>query len=454
MAHECIFNAKEHKPPELDIDNDLYPTFNDDMHKNYLQNQKKRINYNYKYLAIRKEDIYNEETNEYENTNLKAHYHIGYRWYQQNKTYVHVSQKVDANGDKADYMQMFLACLKDPDVSNSILKSNDKLYEVFFDEPFIEVDNPQDEITPFLILHFLHLVKKITKKGLKKGYVKITENLTSKIKGKILINQTIKQNHFKNRLDKTVCNYQVFTINCIENQIIKTALSQCARHLHGISDKKESIKMMLRQNIDTFNSVEQIEVFNSDFSSIKHSPFYKDYKEALELSRMIFKRFGFALNNSNTKDNVSKIPPYFIDMTKLFERYVEVKLREVYSDAIEDGNKLTNIAFQMRPDFLLKKGQLIIDAKYKYWYGNTNENSKYKDDYMQLSLYGRENKIREIIGMNENDDVAELLFIYPRLSGEVDRRISFESQNRKYSKKFTNISIMPIDIPKKEDKLI
>ena len=327
---------------------------------------------------------------------------------------------------------MFLECLDDPIVS----KSMDQSYQIGFDEKWINVKEEQDEITPLIILHFLKIVKNISQRGLKKGYIKITENLTSKVKGKILINQTIKHNHFKNRLDKTVCNHQIFTSNCLENQIIKTALMQCTKHLRGIATNE--ISKLIRQNLNAFELIDTKEVFTNDFVKIKHSPFYKEYQEALKLAKMIFKRFGFTLNSSS-KDEIYKIPPFHINMPELFERYVEVQLRKTYKDLI-DGNK-KEYTWKMRPDFLLPSKNMIIDAKYKYWI-DQNISSDRKDDYLQLSLYSREENILDDLNIEENQ-LAEILFIYPSASIFDKRKVIVDEKeiDNKHFKHFYKLGI-------------
>jgi 5-methylcytosine-specific restriction endonuclease McrBC regulatory subunit McrC len=368
---------------------------------------------------------------------LKSYYYIGYRWFdEQKEEYIHISPKKSYQGKQVDYLKMFLECLKDPIVSKHL----DETYEIFFNEKWIEIRENQDEITPLIILQFLKVVNFISKKGLKKGYTKVTENLTSKIKGRILVNKTIKYNHFKNRLDKTVCNHQIFTINCIENQILKTALMQCSRNLNGINN--DDITKLLKFNLNSFELVDTKEVFNSDFSKIKYSPFYKEYKEALRLAQMIFKRFGFTLNSSK-KELITKIPPFYINMPELFERYVEVKLRKEYKDdlipgyAQKDGNSYT---WGLRPDFIVKNKKLIIDAKYKYWY-ESNIDNKFKDDFQQLSLYGRVTKIRNDINLSKNEE-AKILFIYPAISAKeyIDDKFELVSD-------FDNIHKFGIKIP-------
>ncbi len=391
---------------------------------------------NPKYLGLHQEQEYKDGLFQ---TVLKSHYYIGYRWLDE-ENYMHVKPK-DHNGDIADYLAIFLECLNNPIVS----KKMDDSYEIYFNEKWIEIEEKDDVITPLIILHFLKIVKKISQKGLKKGYIKITENLTSRVKGKILINQTIKQNHFKNRLDKTVCNHQIFTINCIENQIIKTALIQCGRHLQGAAN--EDISKLLKQNINAFELVESKEVFDNDFSKIKYSLFYKEYKEALELAKMIFKRFGFTLD-SNTGDQKYKIPPFHINMPELFERYVEVKLRHEYRNQLipgygqKDGN---SYSWGLRPDFVVENEKIIIDAKYKYWFEDCNDCIKLKDDFQQLSLYGRVSNIRKKIGLDSNEE-AQLVFIYPS-HAEKDKEFTITKNDDKLENLFSNIIKIPLYIP-------
>jgi hypothetical protein len=356
---------------------------------------------------------------------IKSYYYIGYRWLDEN-TYINISPKKETN-----FLQMFMECLEDEIVSKKL----DKTYKIFFDEPWIELDDNIDNLNTFLVIHFLYLLKEITQKGLKKGYIKVTNNLTSKVKGKILINKTIKYNHFKNRLDKTMCNYQIFTINCIENQILKTALLQCSKYVNLLND--ETITKLFKQNLNAFELVDTKEVFDSDFSKIKYSPFYKEYKEALNLAKMIFKKFGFSLKNNNQLLN--KIPPYYINMPELFERYVEVKLRQNNISYI-DGNE-KSYTWGMRPDFLLTDKKIILDAKYKFWYENS-ENIDFKDDYKQLALYGRDKKIRKDLEVDKNE-IIKLIFIYPDYDG--NELFNFNNEDDK----FLNICKLSIKIPQK-----
>lgn len=436
-----VFKATEHSESEdeCNFTEEQIKNFNSCFYDQY-GNEKQTPDS--KYLGLHEENMY---SNNFKNTVIKSYYYIGYKWIDNDcKSYIRVSPKYNSLKTKmhqADYLKMFLECLDDPIVS----KNMDLSYQIDFDEKWIEVEEKEDEITPLIVLHFLKIVKNISRRGLKKGYVKITENLTSKVKGKILINQTIKQNHFKNRLDKTVCHHQIFTSNCLENQILKTALMQCNSHLRGI--KTDEISKLIRQNINAFELVDTKEVFSNDFSKIKHSPFYKEYQDALKLARMIFKRFGFTLC-SPTKDEVYKIPPFHINMPELFERYVEVKLRHKYKNQLipgygeKDGN---SYSWGLRPDFVVENEKIIIDAKYKYWFEDCNDCIKLKDDFQQLSLYGRVSNIRKKIGLDSNEE-AQLVFIYPS-HAEKDKEFTITKKDDKLENRFSNIIKIPLYIP-------
>jgi len=426
----------EHEKKLCSLDNKILDDF-DNAYNN--KNQK------HKYLGLHRIFPNSIGENATEPKNLEAYYYIGYRWLDsKEKSYIRISPKTHTNihkkDIKADYLTMFLTCLSDPIVSQKL----DETYKIFFNEKWIKIEQEEnDEITPLLILHFLKVVQKISQKGLKKGYVKITENLTSKIKGKILINQTIRKNHLKNRFDRTVCTHQIYTMNCLENQIIKTALKQCSRHLK--IDANNDLIKLLKQNLNTFELIDTKEVFNNDFSTIKHSAFYKDYKDALMLAQMIFKQLGFTLDGQCSGKKY-KIPPYYIDMPELFERYVEVQLRKEYNDNLLPGYSYkfgNSYEWKLRPDFIIKNGQKIIDAKYKYWILDNKSDSR-KDDYQQLSLYGRSKQIRDKIGLGRGNDIAELIFIFPKYNENGD---AGKIGDKEADTHFINIFDQAIQIP-------
>ncbi|HAO26807.1 MAG TPA: restriction endonuclease, partial [Chryseobacterium indologenes] len=95
----------------------------------------------------------------------------------------------------------------------------------------IMIDQKDDRLTPFLIVQFLQHLKTIVRKGLKKSYYKVQENLNTKVKGKVLVGQHIKKNVFKNRLTSTFCEFQVFGEDHLENRFLKKVLEFVAGYI-------------------------------------------------------------------------------------------------------------------------------------------------------------------------------------------------------------------------------
>jgi 5-methylcytosine-specific restriction enzyme subunit McrC len=140
---------------------------------------------------------------------LHTHYYVGLDWLIENKLAIYVEPKLDNTINKTDYTKMLFSCLRHSDV----VDHTKDLYEIKFDEPYIEVSQYQDMLTPLLVVQFLQLLKTIVRKGLKKSYYKVERNLNSRIKGKVIISQTIKQNLLKNKPLKTFCQYDEFGLN-------------------------------------------------------------------------------------------------------------------------------------------------------------------------------------------------------------------------------------------------
>ena len=375
---------------------------------------------------------------------LKSSYFIGYAWLVSKKLYINITPKKTKNNRIADFVKMFSDCINDSYVATHL---NDT-YKIFIKQPKIEIDKNDDLITPFIIINFINILHKIAKQGLKKGYIRETKNLSSKIKGRIFINETIKSNHFKSKLEKTVCDYQKHTINCLENQILKTALIQSLKYLMFLDN--EQLVSKIKNILYSFKLVDTKEVFERDFTKIKLSSFFFDYKEALNLAILIFNQLGYSLQTKRQEEKI-KIPPFYINMPELFERYVEIKLRKTYSINVIPGYSNTSSVknsylWGLRPDFILRNQNTIVDAKYKYWFIN-QASDNLKDDLQQLSLYGRIEDLKNDIGIKKNQEPI-ILFVYPNTEKNNENEIKIE--NAELINGFTNIYKIGIKIPYKE----
>jgi 5-methylcytosine-specific restriction enzyme subunit McrC len=336
---------------------------------------------------------------------IELSYFIGVDWISPNQA-IYVQPKLNKDESQTNYLKMLFDALKHPEAVNCI----DDLFVIKFDKEYIEIEQKDDLLTPLLVIQFLQIIKKIVKKGLKKSYYRVEQNLNSKVKGKILVSQTIKQNQIKNKPLYTYCTYDEFGFNGLENRLLKKTLLFVKRFL-------PSLKLMNadKYSADVFNYIMPAFEFVSDdvnMHEIIHSKtnvFYKEYEDAIKLAKLILKRFGYNITNTEQEGKI-KTPPFWIDMALLFELYVLGLLKEKYNSAITfqfNGNR-------SYLDFLLKTKdkKIIIDAKYKPQYINNYE----PDDIRQLSGYSRDKSVLRELEINKEDyknTVIECLIIYP-----------------------------------------
>lgn len=344
--------------------------------------------------------------NEQHDCSITSSYYIGLDRFSKFKLPVYIQPKLNNDHYQLDYIQMLLEALKEPEN----FKHLDGLVLVKFDDPWIEIENQLlPELTPFLIAQFLATVKLLVKKGLKKSYYPKTENFSGRVKGKVLVGRHIKENILKNKLTQTICQYQEFGFDTEANQFLKYVLSVLPQHFDAY-DTKENIRLNLEE-VWRFCQAGFQQVSKSKFTKLQykeHNPFYKQYNLAIQLGNQIL-----ALNDYNIARNAKQStylhPPFWIDMSKLFELYVFKELRSRFKD--EKAVIYHQKYYSQELDFIVNvEGfKAVVDAKYKprYAYGNPSI-----EDARQLSGYTRLNKVYEELKINSNSLIPAYL-IYP-----------------------------------------
>lgn len=372
---------------------------------------------------------------------LWSSYYIGIDWIKENESYIAVEPKIE----NLDYVKMFVHCLHHSEISKFIKD----VYHVDFEKPQIETQNANWDLTPFLVVHFLSLVETITKHGLKSNYIFREENLNSKIKGKIIFSQHLKKNIVSKREDRIYCHFQEYSTDCLENRLLKKALlfvqSYTAKHL----DKEKYKLLFQKQNrlLSAFNNISE-NISYSEIKRIKINALYKEYVEAIDLAKQILKRFGYSYKNTDKTDE-KKLPPFWIDMSKLFELYVYSLLKDAYGSKIiyqlsEDGKRQTRGHYG-DIDFMKLDDKILIDTKYKEIY---TQDGKYDiDNIRQLSGYARDRKILEKLNITSDNEVVDCVIIYP------DKAANDNFKNRelkeKNIKQFTKFYKCGVKLPSK-----
>ena len=191
---------------------------------------------------------------------------------------------------------------------------------------------------------------------------------------------------------------------------MKFVLSCVSIHLEDYSNNSDIYKNLVE--IQRYCNGGFHQVSDNTFSKLdfkESNPFFKNYNRAIQLGNQIL-----ALNDYNISKNSNKAktlhPPFWIDMSKLFELFVFGKLRDRYS--LEGEVQYHKKFNKQEPDFIINTNsgiKAVVDAKYKPRYSNGNPTM---EDARQLAGYTRLNSVYRELGI-ENDDVISTYFIYP-----------------------------------------
>ena len=336
---------------------------------------------------------------------FQTSYFVGIDWIVEGQLSIYVQPKQNKDDIEVDYIGMLLEALQEPENLNYI----EGLVHIEFDKPYVPITQKQDLLSPFLVAQFLQVLKKIVQKGLKKSYYTVTDNLNARVKGKILVGRNIKENLIKGRQVHTICQYLEFGINSEENQILKKAyqFSRCFIQQNKNKIDFQSLLQLINYIHPAFETVsEDIDIHK--LKKIKSNPLFKEYDIAIKLASLILKRFSYNITKTEQEQIIT--PPFWIDMSKLFELYVYKKLRSVFSS--------DEVVYHVRArqnqelDFLLKsqnrESLFVIDTKYKPRY---REHSISLEDIRQLSGYARLEKVYDRLSIPFNQNI-NCLVIY------------------------------------------
>lgn len=347
--------------------------------------------------------------------NYKAAYYVGATWLQENKIAAVVKPKID----NIDYLKMFLEALSIDSEKESDYFS--KCYGVEFDKPEIEVDSSFNILTPLILIHYISVLTKLTKHGLKKGYIYREQNLQSKVKGHLLFQKHLRKNVITKREDKVYCGFQEYTVDIPENRLLKKALlfTNIAINNYESFTKQsvfETIRLSVNNLLSVFSNVsEDIEIY--EVQSIGFNKLFAGYKEAVALAKTVLRKFDYSLQNTEFEEKTTV--PFWIDMPRLYELYVFNYL----------NNKFPNqVMFQVEgyqgtaADYILKDKGIILDAKYKPRYENSN--SGIIPDIREMSGYARDERILKHFE-NPNKQIP-CVILYPSTYTEME---SIEGEN-------------------------
>ena len=288
-----------------------------------------------------------------------------------------------------------------------------EIFYFFENETPLKVDDDiSDENSIITVTVFLSLLRLLCKRPLMGKMLKKEENLTGKVKGKVVIEKNIKSNTMHGRNDRFYCRYLQFTDDILENQILKSALKKSKRFIveyfgDGSKDNN-NYTSMISYCSNTLRHISDVKFNSSACNGLKFTGCYAYYKPVIAMARMIFD--DISIESTGEVNTTGYIVPYAISMEKLFEVYVRTYLKKngIYSyktkettgirmekfddktDVFIEDEELNNpgeyISGSIKPDLVLidqRTGETVVmDVKYKdYTKGNS------RNDRLQLLAY-------------------------------------------------------------------
>ena len=335
---------------------------------------------------------------------VDSNYFVGVDWLVPQKAVIYIEPKLN-DRTQVDFLGMLLQSLEAPEN----LEHLEGLFQVDYEAPWISIPSQKDLLSPVLIIQFLKLVQKIVRKGLKKSYYVVEENLDSRVKGKIKVARQIKENIVKSRLTKTICRYQEYGVNTRENQFLKLVLNFVSAYLSQRQHfftvaQQQQLQHILSYCLPAFQSVEELEQPHQRIH-IKKNVFYKEYEEAIKVGGYILKRFSYNINRTSQEQTAT--PPFWIDMSKLFELYVYSQIRKVfpqpnavsYHDSFWGGKET---------DILIREegSKCVVDCKYKPQY---KDHSPSLEDKRQLAGYVRLKSVYNKLDVQQHELIKGLI---------------------------------------------
>lgn len=287
--------------------------------------------------------------------------------------------------------------------------------EIFYffenEKPLKVEDDISRESSIISVTIFLNLLKALCKRPLMGRMIRHDENLTAKVKGKIVIEKNIRVNTMHGRSDRFYCRYLHYTDNIPENQALKAALLKSKRFItsyFGTTVNNRNIYTeVLSYCTNALKHIDDVTYTGDDCRKFRFSGYYVYYNKIMSLASMILDEIS--LESNGIVNTSGLVIPYAVSMEKLFEVYVRAYLKhngilsykstatsgiqmekfddkiDVFEDSPSD-NSGKYIAGPIKPDIILRNITTGETAVYDVKYKDYRKNSR--NDRLQLLAYG------------------------------------------------------------------
>jgi len=286
----------------------------------------------------------------------------------------------------------------------------------------ISINDDESILQDYLVWTLVYECNTLLRRGLLKSYVTHEENL-SYLKGKIIL-----KNQFQNDMRKKVgfyCEYDELEFDNIENRIILQTLIQCRKIAINSELKKEVFKLIEQLS----GIIQKVPITVDDIKRVRGTYNRQNdyYEDSHIICEMIIENKGISDFYEN-KENQSFSVPFFVDMNKVFEKFVTKLFEVYYHDKIFTQKKQnawiiddTKQNIKMIPDIILQnkhKEITIIDVKYK--------DKLSVNDLYQIGFY-----IHEYTSEKKEQEIKEAYAILPNFLETQNMQKSYQATKSK-----------------------
>jgi len=250
-------------------------------------------------------------------------------------------------------------------------------------------DQPLHEI---LIEFFLSEVEKLVKKGLRKEYVRLTDEQPF-LKGRLLVEKQL--NRRPGSKPEFAIEYDEFVLDRAENRLIHSAVDVVSRWARSGRNQRRARTLRF-----LLNNVPESKDYTRDFSQWSRDRGLAEYRAVKPWCELILnQQIPHTLSGSFFGMS------FLFPMERLFEKYVEVVLQSQMAEdcrLVAQAKRHSLVShredrwFWLRPDLLVeRKGQhlAVLDTKWKRLNAGLDDaSSKYglsESDFYQMAAYGR-----------------------------------------------------------------
>lgn len=223
---------------------------------------------------------------------------------------------------------MLIEVMNDPEYELYVSGSNGDFFKIYTDQDLIPVESSEKGGELLAAISLIKECERICKKCLRRSMAFEEENFNGKAVGNIQVSKHIKNNITQGREDRVFCRYPVFTVDTLENRIMKAALKKAHDVIRDYGLSLRTIARIYSFCENSLREVRTVKIGKNDFGKANVTGFNSIYKKVIDLSKTIILGNGSNDLFGDETNERKYVIPYTINMESLFEFYVRATIRK------------------------------------------------------------------------------------------------------------------------------